>query len=704
MPPAAAQAPQQPLPVPQAYAQQQVHPAQHGYPAQQAYAAQQPQPAPPGHPGYEAPHHPAQAPQPHDAGPPSSHRKRPSEGKLGAQTVVGVASPVSQRAGSQGAGAQGAGSQGLLPQGAPGQPAPHVPHEGYAAPSHPGFAPAPPPPSSGRQAAAQVAAPQPAGASGKKPLGATMIGVGLLPGVAAGQQPAPSPQAKPNPKATLLGVALPGIAPTHEPPQFQAPPPFQASPQQPQPGYAQPQPGYAQPQPGYAQPQPGYPQQAQPGYPHQPQPGYPQQPQPGYPHHGYAQPQPPAHAQYPEHDRASLPPESSLPVKKPSRAIPIALAIVALIGIVVALVLVLRPSGPPPLTSAIEGDASAPKLVVKCATCADGSMIDLGGKSATFTAGAASIALAGNELKAGRNTFRGKITPKGEKPHDVELEVGIPHLVRPSLAPLSKGDAKVDVVFDLAPDVQGVTVDGTAIDGSGEKTHAIAIPKPAEDARVFEKTVKYEVRPKSGAPIKGSLKLAIPYASLRVGLPGRKAFVLGEEVEVSGKTAPGATVVVGDARLTADGSGVFKGRAKVGKDDAELRLRAFGEKLAPREVVVPLTRAGSADEVQKLLRAEAKTPFDKAAEKPDEFVGKVVAVKVEIAQIGEEDGRVVAVGEAKCAAAETKCPAVRVLVAPGATVAKGDVIEVLGVIVRGVPMEKTKTTAVEIDASWIRGK
>jgi hypothetical protein len=98
-----------------------------------------------------------------------------------------------------------------------------------------------------------------------------------------------------------------------------------------------------------------------------------------------------------------------------------------------------------------------------------------------------------------------------------------------------------------------------------------------------------------------------------------------------------------------------------------------------------------------ILRAEAKTPFAKVAEKPEDHVGAVVSVKFEIAQTKEEDGRAIGVGDTKCL--EAKCPVVRVLMPPGATATKGEIFEVLGVVTRALPVEQGKETAVEIDAS-----
>jgi hypothetical protein len=112
-------------------------------------------------------------------------------------------------------------------------------------------------------------------------------------------------------------------------------------------------------------------------------------------------------------------------------------------------------------------------------------------------------------------------------------------------------------------------------------------------------------------------------------------------------------------------------------------------------VTTPIAHAKDAGEIAKTLKAEAKTPFAKIAEKPEDHLGAAVDVKIVVLQTTELNGRMVAVGDQKCTG-ET-CPAVRVLLPPGASVSKGEVIEVLGVVASAV--STSKGTAVEIDAS-----
>jgi len=462
----------------------------------------------------------------------------------------------------------------------------------------------------------------------------------------------------------MMGVALPGIAPTHDKP---APRPVATAPA--------PSQEVARRAPAFVPPPPPPPPQA--------------------PTSGQLQA---------TQAIAPYEPEPSLPPPKKSRSpavLLIVLAVLAIAGVTTWLVLRTRPS--PAVRAEVRGDASALQLYVRCEKCADGTAIDLGsGRSASFVNGEVTFPLAVSDLKAGTNTFKGTLTAKGEKPRDISIDVPIPYVVTPSLAPFAKGESAVEIVFDVSKDVKKISIDGeeVAIEGN-TATATVAVPAAAgDDTKIFDKTVKYEVSLVKGDPAKGSLKLSVPYAPLRVGLPGRRPIVEGDGFDVSGRTQANATVRLGAApdapTVTADKEGLFKGRAKLAADAKTLEVRAFGAKLAPRAFVITIARD------PKALRAEATVPFDKLAEAPDANAGKVVVVKMNAEQSGEDEGRPIVVGEVKCNAPEGgKCPVVRVLLPSGATPVKGALVEVVGVIVRGVPILKGKTTAIEIDASIV---
>ncbi len=571
----------------------------------------------------------AAAPVPVAPAPPSPPQK------IGLKTVVGVAAPSAAEM------AEAARSMGIRPQpqAPPAQPQP-LPQPYPAAP-----------------AVAPAAMAPPAGVT-RKPLNATMIGV-ATPGVPVEMTRA----AKSNvPKGTLVGVALPGIAPTH--PQ-------------------------TAPAPDYAPP-PAYPPPTAPAPAFAPPPGY------GAPSYPPAQPAPqPEFAPPPAFDPAVLDEVAPAP-KRSGRGLAIALILLALLGTGVAVFfLFLRPSGPPALSGTVRTKDGVQSLVVQCDTCEDGATIDLGkDKSGEFSGKKATLPLGEDALKAGKNAFSGEIVvKKGSKAQKISLEVVVPFLVKASLAPLGEGEPAVELQFDLAPDVKKVTVEGKKVEGDKVR---VALDPVTTDGKTLAKKIAYAV---DGT--EGTVEVSIPVAPLRLALPGRRALVTGEAF-VSGRTAPGAFVTIGTTKLTADKEGVFKGKVTV--TEATLTVVAFGGKFAPRAATVSgIVVAKDLAEAQKALKAEAKTKLDDVVKAPDASAGKLVSGRVKILTTLEEDGRGVAIAETVCAKAgdEAPCPVVRLLLPAGAQLQKNDLVDVVGVVVRAVPIDKGKSTATELDASIV---
>lgn len=570
--------------------------------------------------------------QPLAAAPVPAPPAPPPPQKIGLKTVVGVAAPSAAEM------AEAARSMGIRPQpqAPPAQPQP-LPQPYPAAP-----------------AVAPAAMAPPAGVT-RKPLNATMIGV-ATPGVPVEM----TRGAKSNvPKGTLVGVALPGIAPTH--PQTA-----------PAPDYAPP-PAYPPPAPAFAPP-PNY----------------------GGPSYPPAQPAPqPEFAPPPAFDPAVLDEVAPAP-KRSGRGLAIALILLALLGTGVAVFfLFLRPSGPPALSGTVRTKDGAQSLVVQCDTCEDGATIDLGkDKSGEFSGKKATLPLGEDALKAGKNAFSGEIVvKKGSKPQKISLEVVVPFLVKASLAPLGEGEPAVELQFDLAPDVKKVTVEGKKVEGDKVR---VALDPVTTDGKTLAKKIAYAV---DGT--EGTVELSIPVAPLRLALPGRRALVTGEAF-VSGRTAPGAFVTIGTTKLTADKEGVFKGKVTV--TEATLTVVAFGGKFAPRAATVSgIVVAKDLAEAQKALKAEAKTKLDDVVKAPDASAGKLVSGRVKILTTLEEDGRGVAIAETVCAKAgdEAPCPVVRLLLPASAQLQKNDLVDVVGVVVRAVPIDKGKSTATELDASIV---
>jgi hypothetical protein len=397
----------------------------------------------------------------------------------------------------------------------------------------------------------------------------------------------------------------------------------------------------------------------------------------------------------------------------------VGIAVVALAAVGAAAFMFLRGSGAPALSAAIANESAGPSLLVTCESCADGTTIDLGeAKKATFSAHAASVKLGADDLHAGKNVFNGTLSQSG-KSAPVALTVNVPFLVRPTLAvDGSEGLPAWTVSFDLGEEVTAVTLAGKALKIDGGKAKDVIAVEPAtasydrdgkdKDDKTWERSVDYEVAVGKGATSKGTLKLALPYAPLRLGWPGRRAIAIGDSVDVSGRTAPGATVRVGvggtieTAKTDADGTFTHKLKLPAGEGPFAISVTALSPKLGARRGNVSVSHAESAADAKKLLAAEtSKEPFATIAADPDAHAKAMVRFEMVVVQVGDEDGRAVAVGDQRCvASAESACPIVRVLLPPGLPKgpAKGDALEIVGVVVGGVS-GKTKVKVTQIDAS-----
>jgi hypothetical protein len=493
---------------------------------------------------------------------------------------------------------------------------------------------------------------------------------GTMVGIVSPVPPAPSAKSS-NAQRTMMGVARPGIAPTHErppepPSSLRAAPPFVAPPPPPVIVDAPIEQGGGM----RTLPMPDEPGEL----------------------HG---------------ERVTLP--GVRPRKSSLLPVFVIASIAAAIAIaIIAFMMRARPA--PAVSAEVRGEGEARSLVVKCATCSDGSSLVHGDAKATFDGGKAKLSLRKEDVALGTNRIAVSIVD-GKQQWPMTLEVVVPFLVRVDLSRLDDGAEAFDLVFSVVPEVTAIEIEGKETKPQGGKA-TIAMPIPAatkDDDRAFASTIAFGV--KLGSEVRaGALEVSLPRAALKLGLPGRNGVLLsptGGAIDVSGRTTPNAKVRLGsdaDAIVVADENGVFRGRAKPEADDAtSVTLQAFGEGLAPRRLVVPFTRAVSLTNALETFRAKATTPFATIATKPEDHLGEWVDVKLVVAQTGEEDGRTIAVGDVQCKVVEGgRCPGVRVLLPASSILPKpqnGAVIEVVGVVVRSFPIEKGKSTGTEIDAT-----
>jgi hypothetical protein len=540
--------------------------------------------------------------------------------------------------------------------------------------SAPSSAPAPEP---APVSAARVVSISGAGNVGtSKPVPGTMMGVRIdgLPEALKAQG-----AAAPAGHRTMLGVALPGIAPTHDrpppaasPPQFVPPPP-----------------------PPSVQSQQS--QQA----------------------HGAMQAAPPQ-----LQATGVLAPVSQGEVRsgddfvdederrrRAARARPrspmpaIFVAAFAAIVLIVVVLLWVRAKPPPRLVVERHEGATADDLVVKCDACGDDGDIEANGEHAHFSNGEAKLSLAHDKLVPGKNTVATTLTV-GKRSWPIALEIVVPYLARVSLDRLGT-DGTMELVLDVAPQVESVKVDDATTAAKGGKV-VLPIPiAPTKDdaSKTFTRTIGFTVSSKGSDPREGSIAVSIPWATSKLAVAHVGAgktptiFAIGGTAKISGKSQGNAHVVIGDAKADADASGKLSVDVPVADDANAITIVVFASGSAPRAIDLSVLHARSIDDAWKQIRSMfGKSTQSQQLADPDAHVGEWIDATVAVHDTKEEDGRVVVAGDVRCASGDASCPTVRVLLPAGITAAKDDVVRAGGVITRGIALDKSKSKATEIEA------
>lgn len=515
-------------------------------------------------------------------------------------------------------------------------------------------------------APSSVPPPQPVIAAGEN---RTMLGM------PARDLPAPPPPAAAAPPAnlppamkTMMGVAIPGIAPTHEPKgtaPLAATAPIGAT-----------APNVNRPQgtllgvavPGIAPTHGGGASGTNVGFPAAPMPPPPIVPPPA----------PLVDEPIPEAPR--------LPAK---RGVP-ALAVVAIVFLLVALAggaaafFVLRAGAP--LAAAPQLDENGREsLKITCASCPDGTTVSLGASSAQVAGGAAVLPLPA-PLSIGDNDLEVKIDrPGGGRDETVKVHVPVAYRVRADMATLAAKPPAITVRVEATPGSE-VTVEGkpVALDATGRGAYPIDLAKDVEgtsdESKTIEKKIAFAITPKGGKAESGSLVARAAIVPLHLDAPGSVLYTDRPNAAVSGQTKTGGTLAIDGQVAPVDAQGRFGVRVEL-KEPGEkaLEIVASAPPLAPRIVHATVIRVASLEDAAKQLEAKGPLAFDAFAADPASKIGQAVAVDGQVVESRAQQGYTVMLVDAKkgCAGGKGAC-LVRIVHGEEMKAARGDAVRAYG--------------------------
>jgi hypothetical protein len=514
----------------------------------------------------------------------------------------------------------------------------------------------------------------------------TMLG---MPAASLGPASQPQPSARSQeqqPLKTMLGVAIPGIAPTHEPPPQQPPPQFPSK-QGTMLGVAVP--GIAP----TGQPQPQNPASQNMRVASQPE--------------YYAPPPPPIVPPPPPLFEEPLPDAPALQAK---RGVPV-IAVIAIVFVVTAVLggaaayVALRSGGP--LTAQPQLDESGKEsLKLGCPTCPDGTTVTLGASSATVASGAAVLPLPA-PLSIGDNDLTIKLDrPGARRDEDVKIHVPVAYRVRADLATLSARPPVITVRVEATPG-SDVKVDDKplALDASGRGAYTIDLSHdcdgPSDDTKTFDRKIPFVLTPKGGKQESGELVARTAIVALHIDAPGVVLFTDRPNAPIAGVARPGATVTIDGAPAPVDAQGRFGVRVALpDTGDKVLEIVASAPPLAPRIVHAKVTHVASLDQAAKDWTAQQNPiGYDQFGADPASKAGQKAFVDGEIVEARTGQGHSVLLVEDKKNCAKGQSCLVRVTHGEEVRANHGDKVRAYGRIVGAV--QSSGKNVPDFDASLV---
>jgi hypothetical protein len=370
---------------------------------------------------------------------------------------------------------------------------------------------------------------------------------------------------------------------------------------------------------------------------------------------------------------------------------------VALVGILFAIVAVagggvaffaLRNSGA--LSAVPQLDENGREtLKIGCPTCPDGPTVALGASTATVTAGAAVLPLPA-PLSIGDNDLTVKIErPAGGRHEDVKVHVPVAYRVRADLSTLSAKPPAITVRIEATPgSVVSVEEKPITLDATGRGSYAIDLSKETEgpgEATTFERKIPFAITPKGGKAETGQLTARTAIVPLALDAPGRELFTEKGSAAVAGQTRPGTTVTIDGQGVPVDAQGKFGVRVELSAvGEKPLEIVASAPPLAPRIAKVKVTRVTSLADAAKGEDAQNPVGYDVFGADPASKVGQKAVVEGEVVDARVTAGHTVLLVEDKKRCAKGASCLVRIVHGDEDKAARGDTVRAYGRVLGSV--------------------
>jgi hypothetical protein len=390
--------------------------------------------------------------------------------------------------------------------------------------------------------------------------------------------------------------------------------------------------------------------------------------------------------------------------ERPLRARRKGIPAVALVGILFAIVIaaaavgavvMLRSGSPLAAQPQLDGTGKE-SLEIRCASCPDGTIVSLGASSSKLEGGAALLPLPA-PLAIGDNDLEMKIDrPAPGRDETVKVHVSVAYRVKADLSTLTADPAVVTVRVEAVPGTE-ITVDGrpVVLDASGRGALAIDVSAeaqgPSDEPRALDRKIPFTVKPKGAAASETrELTVRAGITALHLDAPGAELFTERATGNVAGQVKPGATITVDGQSVVVNERGRFGVRVELpAETEKTLTIVATAAPLAPRTVRAKLVRVASLEAASKTLDARSPLPFSAYAADPRAKLGALAVVEGEVQEIRVTQGSTVMFVEDKACTSASGGPSAcvaRVEHGEEVRAQRGDVVRAYGRVVGSTTM------------------
>lgn len=382
-------------------------------------------------------------------------------------------------------------------------------------------------------------------------------------------------------------------------------------------------------------------------------------------------------------------PRAPAPLAQKKKGISAVVLVSILVVVVIAMgtvaAVVALKAGAPLSAKARLDESGKESLEIHCESCPNETKVSLGASSASVTDSTAVLPLP-IPLKIGENDLDIAIDrPGAGRDETVKVHVPIAYRVKADLTTLASVPPVVTVRVEAAPGTEVLVDDKpVALDAAGKGSYALDVSSdalgPSDEQKAIDRKIGFSVKRKGSPNAEpGTLVVRAAIVPLHMDAPGADLYTDRTTANIVGQTKAGGVVTVDGQTIAVDANGRFAIRAELPTEGEKiLTLVANAPPLAPRTIRAKVTRVASLDAQAKAIDATTPLGFDAYGPDPSSKLGAMVAINGEIVEIRNSPGYAIMVVEEKKSCASGGGCILRLSVGEDVRAARGDTIRAYG--------------------------